>query len=79
MKKLLIIPLAFILASCDASSSRIEIDPSKINYMKDVRTDLCYAVVGRSRPGEMIATSFSITNVPCSEAVLRLIPVNQRR
>jgi hypothetical protein len=67
--------LAGTLAACDAPSVRTDIDPSKITYTQDARTNLCFAVLGRGAVGELgvRANSFSMTNVPCSDAVLRQV------
>lgn len=83
MKKALIISAALgallLLVACDAKSVRTETDPTKTTYSRDARTDLCFATIGRAKGGNItgIASSFSVTNVPCSEAVLSLVPAEQ--
>jgi hypothetical protein len=66
-----------LLSGCDARSVSVDIDTSRITYSRDARTDLCFAALGRA-PGSTLPTydvaeSFSITNVPCSEKVLRQV------
>lgn len=68
-----------LLASCDARSVSVETDPEKTTYSRDVRTNLCFASVGRTGATTLtdIADSFSVTNVPCSPEVLALVPEDQ--
>lgn len=74
-------PLAALLylAGCDARSVHIETDPGNTTYSRDKRTDLCFASLGRADGGSFSdkADSFSMTNVPCTPAVLALVPKSQ--
>ena len=67
------------LAGCDARSVTVEIDPSKITYSRDTRTNLCQGAVGRAAGHALsdLADSFSVFNVPCSPEVLALVPRSQ--
>ena len=63
-----------LLGGCDNASVRTAIDAAKITYTRDSRTGLCFAVVGRGESWVgFSAASFSMTNVPCSDQVMRLI------
>lgn len=64
------------MAACDARTVTVEIAPEKASYSRDPRTGLCFAAFGRAQPGNIVgrAESFSITAVPCSDAVLALVP-----
>jgi hypothetical protein len=64
---------AVLIAGCDAKSIRTTVDADKITYVQDERTSLCFAVLGRGRPVVGVAaSSFSMTNVPCTKEVLAL-------
>lgn len=67
------------LAGCDARSVTVEVDPSKITYSRDVRTNLCQGAIGRAAGDSIsdIADSFSVYNVPCSPEVMALVPRSQ--
>lgn len=67
------------LGGCDARSVHIDTDPSSTTYSRDKRTNLCFASLGRADGGSFSdkADSFSMTNVPCSPAVLALVPKSQ--
>ena len=66
---------AALLAACDASTVTVDIDPSKTRYSRDIRTDQCFAAIGRGNPAVPVrAESFSVAAVPCTEAVLALVP-----
>jgi hypothetical protein len=69
-----------LLAGCEARSVSVDTDPSKTTYSRDVRTNLCFATMGRAEAGTMsdLAKSFSVTNVPCTPEVLALVPEDQR-
>jgi hypothetical protein len=65
---------ALLLVACDNASVRTEVDTRKITYSRDDRTGLCFATLGRGESWVGFrAASFSMTAVPCSEQVLRLI------
>ena len=40
---------------------------NKLTYVQDSRTDICYAVVGFARPGDLSNNSAGITYVPCEK------------
>jgi hypothetical protein len=64
-----------LLAACDASTVTVDIDPSKTRYSRDARTGQCFAALGRGAPGFSVrAESFSVAAVPCTDAVLALVP-----
>lgn len=68
-----------ILVGCDARSVVIEVNPANMTYTRDARTDMCFASLGRASGSSFsdIAESFSMTYVPCTPAVLALVPVSQ--
>jgi hypothetical protein len=68
--------LVFALAACDPKSVPALIDPSVTTYARDVRTNICFAAIGRESmdTGAKMSWSFSITAVPCSAPVLALVP-----
>lgn len=76
-KALLIVITAIMLSACDTQTSgNINVQTDEIQYRKDQRTDLCFAFLAsrKSNPvgiGNM--TGMEMTQVPCSEEVLRLI------
>ena len=64
----LLLGIGFALSSCGAKSARLgNIDPDEIEYMKDCRTNLCYAVVGAERGSHIsgAAESMGMSCVPC--------------
>jgi hypothetical protein len=73
------LPLTLALAACDAKSVSTTIDPSVTTYARDVRTDICFAAIGRESTdtGGRMSWSFSISAVPCSPSVLALVPKSQ--
>lgn len=72
--------LMLALAGCSPASTEVDADPSKITYSRDTRTGLCFAALGRASVSSSgtVQQSMSITAVPCSPAVLALIPQQQR-
>ena len=71
--------LTAVLASCDARSVTVDTNPANITYSRDARTNLCFASLGRAAGSSVTdrADSFSMTNVPCTDEVLALIPKSQ--
>lgn len=70
MRALLIVICYLLLISCgetekiDSSNSSIQDGPSGISYIKDTKTNLCFAVIYGS-PGYANGRSASIVCVPC--------------
>ncbi len=73
------IGLVLVLAACDARSVKVDTNPANITYSRDTRTNLCFASLGRAGGDSWgdVASSFSMTNVPCTEEVLALVPKSQ--
>ena len=64
---------SFMLMGCGVSTSgNINIDPGKIRYTYDHRTNLCFAVVASRKAMEFDTSGFGLTNVPCNDAVMTL-------
>lgn len=55
---------------CQSNSIPDVVKPTNIRYFHDVRTDLCFAATNSQHEGWMIT---SITYVPCTDAVVRII------
>lgn len=74
------IVLALLVLSCDgpiepdwtAARRQAQKDTQNITYTKDLRTKLCFATAGW-----MEGNSATITNVPCSPEVEKLIQVSK--
>jgi hypothetical protein len=67
---------ALALTACDNAQVTTTLDPSKLTYARDARTNLCFAVIGRANSAVAViqrAHSLSITQVPCTTEVLELI------
>jgi hypothetical protein len=76
MKRTLMIAAATLtLAACGAKTVELDIDVSKATYLIDPRTNLCFAAWDRVKGNDIsgVAESFSITNVPCTDDVMKLI------
>jgi hypothetical protein len=74
--------LALALAGCDQQTVPVEIRPEAARYLRDIRTGLCFAGFGRAAPNSIsgamgVAQSFALAAVPCTEAVMALVPVGQ--
>jgi hypothetical protein len=76
----LLLIIGLLVIGCDAKTVAVETDPQKTTYSRDARTQLCFATIGRAPAGRIgdAADSFSVTNVPCTEAVMGLVPARQR-
>jgi len=61
MKKIIVAMCLFSLFACQTPQDRI----SKITYLKDPRTNLCYALSSNS--------AVVISNVPCTDLVQKAI------
>lgn len=79
-KALLMFPLAALvsLSACDTQTSGdINVHTNEIQYRKDHRTNLCFAFLA-SRKSNMAGigqmTGMGMTQVPCSEKVMKRIP-----
>ena len=80
MRAAIVLLACFALIGCKPESRETVSDPSLITYSRDARTGLCFATLGRysvSTNGSG-SESFSISNVPCTPAVMALLPANQR-
>lgn len=80
MKHVLVIIALGFLAGCGPQTVETEVDPTKATYARDVRTNICFATLGRQSmdTGAKMSWSFSIAAVPCSPEVLALVPASQR-
>jgi len=73
MKKILMMMIFFfgtiaLMSSCGAKSARLgNIDPDDIEYIKDCRTNLCYAIIGAKQGMNITdaAESMGMACVPC--------------
>jgi hypothetical protein len=75
---LIIIPIPLILAGCAPQASKMSIEDSmdavqSLRYVHDERTGECFAVVASRHQGELNQNGFTITWVPCSPGVMRLL------
>jgi hypothetical protein len=75
MRNIIIIGAAVLmLTACDNAQVVTNVDTRKITYTQDVRTQLCFATVGRADDVVgMRAASLSFTHVPCTPEVLALV------
>ena len=71
MRTVLLILGALSVAGCTQVRTPTAGDTSKIAYSQDSRTDLCFASTKSVTYG--MSQVVSITNVPCSPAVLGLV------
>lgn len=69
MKTFLIFFLALLIAGCSnklETSDKIEFDPTDIQYVKDNRTNLCFAYVSTQEASEPIySEGIGIATVTC--------------
>lgn len=74
MKLLFITVLVVFLSGCGVTTdTAVSIDTDDITYVKDSRTDLCFAFVGARKKIKVNPGSLGMSQVPCSEEVLREI------
>lgn len=82
MKKMIAgVALTVLVASavaCDVKPTRVGGAASQdlaesLTYVKDTRSNLCYAVVAVQKQNEFVQSGMSITYVPCTPEVLALI------
>lgn len=74
-KAFLILAIAASLSACDARTSKPSHGTAanavaNFRYVRDPRTDLCYAVMDSSHFGSATDTSMTVTWVPCDPKVL---------
>ena len=69
MKKILIALIAvFTFSACEVNtSSNIDFNGTDIKYVKDSRTNLCYAVIASRKSFSTDATGMGFTLVPCKD------------
>ncbi|RYD47992.1 MAG: hypothetical protein EOP83_27170 [Verrucomicrobiaceae bacterium] len=71
--------LAGLLSGCAGIKPREleggEFDPKMVTYFRDLRTETCFAVYAYTRTDSMNrdAGGLTMTEVPCTDKVLRLI------
>jgi hypothetical protein len=65
---------AMLLLGCEVKTVLLDTDPTKATYSRDKRTNICFASFGRADG----VKAFSVAGVPCTEAVLKLVPEGQR-
>jgi hypothetical protein len=66
-----------ILTGCAAKTmGRMNIDTNDIQYQRDDSTGLCFAFVGVGRGGSIVPEGLGMTEVPCTDKVMALIPGN---
>jgi hypothetical protein len=73
-----IIVLCALLAGCGASTYKVsprDFDPNKTTYLRDNRTNICFAVIGYSHmdSGGHADSGISHSVVPCTPEVLELL------
>ena len=72
MKKVIIVIIAlitvFAFSACEVNTSgNIDFNGSDIKYVKDSRTNLCYAVTASRKSFSTDATGLGLTLVPCKK------------
>jgi hypothetical protein len=76
MNRLLLVTIGVLLVftvSCGVNSSgNINFNASDVKYVKDHRTNLCFAVTASRKAASLETSGFGLTCVPC-EAVKHLI------
>ena len=70
MKYIIGLVLVLSLMSCDVNSSKFGTDEAKtfvnnITYVKDTRTNLCFALIASRRTGSFSQSGMGISQVPC--------------
>lgn len=76
MKKTMVMAglMALFLTGCGVNtSSNIDFDGDDIGYAQDQRTGLCYAYTASRMSGNVDTSGLGLTEVPCSDKVLRLV------
>lgn len=78
--KLLLIPIiaSIAITGCSQHPSRMSASDAvdmatKLRYVHDQRTGLCFAVVASRKTADTDQNGFTVTYVPCTDAVLGLI------
>ena len=69
---------AVLLVSCTQTASSISVGDARdiantLTYVKDARTNQCFAVVASRRVAQVTQNGFTITWVPCAPEVLAQI------
>ena len=77
MKKPILAAVAalFVLTACSSELSDVNVssrDASRIQYVVDHRTNLCFAFIGSRAAFKTNATGIGMANVPCTDQVLFL-------
>lgn len=69
----------FVLLTSCGNDISVTVNPSVTTYARDARTDICFATIGRQimDTGGKVSNIFSVAAVPCSPAVLALVPKSQ--
>lgn len=78
---LLALCVILALAGCKPQTiGGVTSDPSKATYSYDRRTGLCFATFGvrLMDSAARFTESYSVSAVPCNEAVLALVPTEQQ-
>lgn len=71
--RFILISLIFVfMIGCSVNPSKIGSSEAqefaeKITYVKDHRTNLCFAIVATRKTGDMNSTGMGITEVPCND------------
>lgn len=66
--------IALFLAGCGVNTSgNIDFNASHIKYTQDPRTELCYAYVASRKTAKVDTSGLGLTNVPCSNEVMKLV------
>ena len=70
MKYIILIIMAVALLGCEVNPSKVgageaRIFAEKLTYVKDVRTQLCFAIVATRPTGNTDQSGMGITEVPC--------------
>ena len=60
-----------VLAGCGVNTSgNINFNPNSLQYVKDDRTGLCFAIVASRKTGNIETTGLGMSEVPCTDEVL---------
>ncbi len=78
MKKIVLLSAVLMLSACGPQVAPVDEGTARaiqqsITYIKDLRTNLCFATIRSGDIGRLNDANASLTNVPCSTEVLALI------
>jgi len=76
MKYLILIFISLVLFSCGTrvqETKNVEKYARDITYFQDSRTGLCFGIVEIFTGASLIPKGVGLTNVPCTEEVMKII------